>query len=121
MSNAIVINPSAKTIEAVDCKLDDIHDMYRLIGCECFDAVHMQIGSLRVTGWVDDEGGLRPNDYLVVAGRHLAGNVLLTGPANQEGDMLPLPRAITPDVVREVVQWTDTPIPVGFRVYTWKE
>jgi hypothetical protein len=119
MTNAWVINPTLKTIEPVDCQLGDIHDMYRLIECDCFDAVRVQIASLDCTAWVDDEGALKePEDQhcCFFAGAHLAGNILLTGGADIEGNTLPCPSAITKEMLEQVTEWTDEPVVPFFHV-----
>jgi hypothetical protein len=124
--NAIVINPSDRTVLAVEYEGGDIRQMYALIGCHTFDAVAGQLRGITgalypVTMWVDDEGALKaPEDQhcsLIRDGRggihHLAGNILVTGPADEEGETLGIAPALTEEVVRKAVVWNAPPVVPG--------
>lgn len=60
---------------------DDIHEMYKLIGCECFDCVVLRLGDQFVDAYVDDVGLMKepPVAVTYIGGRQLAGNILLIG------------------------------------------
>lgn len=78
----ISVDPIAKTSKSSFVTYnDDIHEMYRLIGCERFDCVELQFGDQVVDGYVDDEGLINglPIAVTHIGGRDLAGNILLIG------------------------------------------
>ena len=96
--HAVLIDPVALTVTDVEADLEDIHDIYKLIGADCFDVAHLEIMRgrqlLPISVFVDDEGllkGGRSYFHLTVdpdSTHHpaqLAGKGLVTGGADRHG------------------------------------
>ena len=90
--------------------LGDLRTMYELIDCDCVDCVESAHG--KITLWCDDEGLLKPNYAIDVTDLLedgvdrfmsdvvLAGNLLVTGGADRNGNTMPLPDEITMDYIK---------------------
>lgn len=88
---------------------NSLDDMYRLIKCDTVDRARSISGN--ITAWVDDEGLLNDSDDLILTDCTdlledsdegsfcdnivLAGNILLTGGCDDEGNTLGLPESVT--------------------------
>ena len=80
-------NAEAKIVTYRDC----LEEMYRLIGCECFDCTTLKLGDQLIDAYVDDEGLMKepPIALTYIGGRELAGNILLIG-HDDEGNSVSL-------------------------------
>lgn len=121
---ALLVDPEAQTVSEVHFPQGDIHEMYRLMDCHCFDAVSLYLrGADRkepspVTVWCDDEGALKdPDDQRCVfigerygKAVHLAGKLLVTGLADDEGNTLTCPDELTPEAVRPQIMFGAPPV-----------
>lgn len=100
----ISVDPIAKTSKASFVTYnDDIHEMYRLIGCECFDCTTLKLGDQLIDAYVDDEGLMKepPIALTYIGGRELAGNILLIG-HDDEGNSVSLTKEQI-DIISSVV------------------
>lgn len=90
---AYLIDPEHFTIEEVDYN-GDFHEIYRMIGADCFDAATFNRNGDCV--FVDDEGLLKPNYFFLIDGypQLLAGKGLVLG-VNREGE------SVSPTVTME--------------------
>ena len=90
---AYLINSETKTITPVDYN-GDYKTIYMLIGCDLFDIVYAESGGHRISVFVDDEGLLNnPQHFFMLDGwaQPLAGNGLVLGDADEEGETLAAP------------------------------
>lgn len=90
---AYLINSETKTITPVDYN-GDYKTIYTLIGCDLFDIVYAESGGHRISVFVDDEGLLNnPQHFFMLDGwaQPLAGNGLVLGDADEEGETLAAP------------------------------
>lgn len=119
---ALLVNPTTKTVTPCTFERNSLSQMYDLIGCHTFDAVALVLEAVDgelypVTLWVDDEGALKDPEeqrccFIGLPGRvrHLAGNILVTGPSDSEGEITDLLLGITPEIVAEQVVWDAPPV-----------
>jgi len=90
---AYLINSETKTITPVDYN-GDYKTIYTHIGCDLFDIVYAESGGHRISVFVDDEGLLNnPQHFFMLDGwaDPLAGNGLVLGDADEEGETLAAP------------------------------
>jgi hypothetical protein len=90
---AYLINSETKTITPVDYN-GDYKTIYTHIGCDLFDIVYAESGGHRISVFVDDEGLLNnPQHFFMLEGwaQPLAGNGLVLGDADEEGETLAAP------------------------------
>ena len=90
---AYLINSETKTITPVDYN-GDYKTIYTHIGCDLFDIVYAESGGHRISVFVDDEGLLNnPQHFFMLDGwaQPLAGNGLVLGDADEEGETLAAP------------------------------
>ena len=90
---AYLINSETKTITPVDYN-GDYKTIYTHIGCDLFDIVYAESGGHRISVFVDDEGLLNnPQHFFLLDGwaDPLAGNGLVLGDADEEGETLAAP------------------------------
>jgi hypothetical protein len=127
--NAYLIDPVAKTVEAVAVDLSDYREIYKAIGADCFDVVGIKLmassdgqplGLVQCSAFVDDEGALKSDHVCFEIGHRpevailLAGKALITGGPDAEGDTLPVHSLLTLDDMRRQVAWTESQITPGF-------
>ena len=90
---AYLIDSETKTITPVDYN-GDYKTIYTHIGCDLFDIVYAESGGHRISVFVDDEGLLKnPQHFFLLDGwaQPLAGNGLVLGDADEEGETLAAP------------------------------
>ena len=90
---AYLINSETKTITPVDYN-GDYNTIYTHIGCDLFDVVYANINEHRISVFVDDEGLLKnPQHFFILKGygQPLAGNGLVLGDVDEEGETLAAP------------------------------
>ena len=90
---AYLINSETKTITPVDYN-GDYKTIYTHIGCDLFDIVYAESGGHRISVFVDDEGLLNnPQHFFMLDGwaQPLAGNGLVLGDADEDGETLAAP------------------------------
>lgn len=90
---AYLINSETKTITPVDYN-GDYKTIYTHIGCDLFDVVYAESGGHRISIFVDDEGLLtNPQHFFMLEGwaDPLAGNGLVLGDVDEEGETLAAP------------------------------
>tara|TARA_R110000822_G_scaffold117943_1_gene250487 strand:- start:76 stop:423 length:348 start_codon:yes stop_codon:yes gene_type:complete len=90
---AYLINSETKTVTPVDYN-GDYKTIYTLIGCELFDIVYAQVDEHKLNIFVDDEGLLNnPQHFFMLDGwaHPLAGNGLVLGDVDEEGETLAAP------------------------------
>jgi hypothetical protein len=90
---AYLIDSETKTITPVDYN-GDYKTIYTHIGCDLFDIVYAESGGHRISVFVDDEGLLNnPQHFFMLDGwaDPLAGNGLVLGDADEEGETLAAP------------------------------
>lgn len=111
---AILINP--KTREITDVSdftggLNGPRGLYDLTQCDCVTTI--RCGPDGETGWLDDEGLLKPDQSFFTIGSYpqpLAGNMLITG-SNSEGDTVDLDPKWTVEDFNSLVKWLEvTPL-----------
>jgi hypothetical protein len=92
--NAVLIDPVAMTVIDTDVEQDNIHDIYKAIGVDCFDVARVHINFANrlseVSVFVDDEGLLKPDrSYFGLKAdtgtTTLAGKGLVLGPPSRDG------------------------------------
>lgn len=94
---ALLINATDKTVTPVEYN-GDYRTIYDHIGCELFDVVYAEVGGHKVSIFVDDEGLLNaPQAFFLLPGwpQPLAGNALVLGDVDEEGETLGLPDEVT--------------------------
>ena len=90
---AYLIDSETKTITPVDYN-GDYKTIYTHIGCDLFDIVYAESGGHRISVFVDDEGLLNnPQHFFMLDGwaQPLAGNGLVLGDVDEEGETLAAP------------------------------
>lgn len=90
---AYLINSKLKTITPVDYN-GDYESIYTHIGCDLFDVVYAEVGEHKIGVYVDDEGLLNnPQHFFMLEGwsQPLAGNGLVLGGLDEEGETLAAP------------------------------
>lgn len=98
----IVINVNDYTIKEVWIK--NYKDYYKYLECDTFDAVTNAVGD--ISAFVDDNGMLNSGNPIVDISRFAfpqpyAGNIVLTGGVDDEGETLPLPDYVTIEMVHK--------------------
>ena len=89
---AMVVDTNMNRIEVKEIN-DDIHDFYKIIGCECFDIARRQIGGKRYDIICDDIG-LWKEDPIITAinpfnmADYLVGNLIIVKSKGPELDSL---------------------------------
>lgn len=102
---AYLINSELKTVTPVDYS-GDYKTIYTLIGCELFDIVYAEAGGHTLSIFVDDEGLLNnPQNFFMLEGwaHPLAGNALVLGDVDEEGETLAAPDDL--DLSPKVTFW----------------
>jgi len=99
---AICINVNDYTIKEVWIK--NYKDYYKYLECDTFDAVSNAVGDL--SAFVDDDGLIKSGNPVVDISKFAfpqpyAGNIVLTGGVDVEGNTLPLPDYVTIEMVRD--------------------
>lgn len=92
----ILIDVHERTVKEAKVQKNDIHDIHRLVGCDCFTCVSWG-GSRNETVYVDDEGLLKnPKKFFKVPGypQWIAGNGLIIG-TNECGDSVDTSLTVT--------------------------
>lgn len=81
---AIKIDAVTQTVTEVQYS-GDFRDIYRIIGCQCFDVVGLENGDVC---FVDDEGLYNHIDFFELPNTHqpLAGNGLIVGTDGESGE-----------------------------------
>ena len=93
---ALLINSELKTVTPVDYN-GGYTTIYKHIGCDLFDVVYAKVGKHRVSIFVDDEGLLKnPQHFFMLPGmdQPIAGNGLVLGEADEQGETMALPEAV---------------------------
>lgn len=102
---AILIEPKAKTVRAIDLE-PDLDALRTHLLCDTVQAVDLGEG---VTAWIDDEGVLKDWDeqgFTDFAGvLTLAGNVVLTGTNPDDNSMANFPDEVGIELVRSAVRF----------------
>lgn len=98
-----VIAYNANTAEFKEEEVGTIEDYYRLLDCHTFDIVQLDNN---VDIYIDDEGLYVANQIItpVVSFRGaipIAGNIVITGGADREGDTLPV--SITMEQAKNII------------------
>lgn len=90
---AYLINSETKTITPVDYN-GDYKTIYTHIGCDLFDIVYAESGGHSLSVFVDDEGLLKNAQHFFMLdgwAQPLAGNGLVLGDADEDGETLAAP------------------------------
>ena len=101
---AIVIDTYNYNIFEVD--IGNYKDYYTYLKCDTFDAVTNEHGD--ISAFVDDDGLLKKNflvDILPLGfPQYYAGNIVLTGGVDSEGETLPLPSYISVEDIANIAK-----------------
>jgi hypothetical protein len=98
----ICISTKDYTIKEVWIK--NYKDYYKYLECDTFDAVTNAVGD--ISAFIDDEGLLKSGNLVVDISpfafpQPYAGNIVLVGGVDDEGETLPLPDYVTIEMVHE--------------------
>lgn len=127
---ALVVDPEIGAVSEATFERNDLKAMYALIRCHTFDCVDVELAGTdgkfhRASIWCDDEGALIEPDeqHCVYIGtpqryRHLAGRLLVTGGADEEGEITDLDASITPARLAKQIRWKAPPVVPHFHVFT---